>query len=109
MFGCEERPRGDDDRGALWAGLNKYPLIGSPFNVTGNAVLKISFGTTAAGSNLSLCAGSNSDFAVGRCATQLNDSGGRPCLRGIGPTRTGRSPMTVGGRLVDADPGAPSV
>ena len=33
-------------------------------------------GPTTAGENLSLCAGSISDFAAGRCATQLNDSGG---------------------------------
>jgi hypothetical protein len=62
--------------GTVWAGLNKYLLTGSPVNVTGNAVLKISFGTTTAGSNLSLCAGSIADFAAGHCATQLNDSGG---------------------------------
>jgi hypothetical protein len=54
----------------------KYLLTGSAVNVTANAVLKISFETTSPGDNLALCAGSASDFAAGRCATQLNDSGG---------------------------------
>jgi hypothetical protein len=55
---------------------SKYMLTGSPVSVTTNAVLKISFETTTAGENLSLCAGTNADFAAGHCATQLNDSGG---------------------------------
>jgi hypothetical protein len=57
-------------------GSEKYLLTGSAVNVTTNAVLKISFETTTAGENLALCAGSIADFAAGRCATQLNDSGG---------------------------------
>ena len=58
-------------------GGQKYLLTGSAVNVTlTNAVLKISFETTTAGENLSLCAGSIADFAAGRCGTQLNDSGG---------------------------------
>jgi len=55
---------------------SKYLLTGSAVNVSANAVLKISFETTSPGDNLALCAGSVADFAAGRCATQLNDSGG---------------------------------
>src|SRR5262249_1592582 len=54
----------------------KYLLTGSAVNVTTNAVFKISFETLAAGTNLALCAGSAADFSAGKCATQLNDSGG---------------------------------
>jgi len=54
----------------------KYLLTGSAVNVSANAVLKISFETTSPGDNLALCAGSVADFAAGRCATPLNDSGG---------------------------------
>jgi hypothetical protein len=54
----------------------KYLLTGSAVNVSGNAVLKISFETTTPGENLELCAGSIADFAAGHCATELNDSGG---------------------------------
>jgi hypothetical protein len=57
-------------------GSQKYLLTGSAVNVTTNAVFKISFETTTAGENLSLCAGSIADFSAGRCTTQLNDSGG---------------------------------
>ena len=57
-------------------GGGKYLLTGIAINVTANAVLKISFETTTAGENLSLCAGSIADFAAGRCGIQLNDSGG---------------------------------
>jgi hypothetical protein len=57
-------------------GSGKYLLTGSAVNVTANAVLKITFEVATPGENLSLCAGSISDFAAGRCATQLNDSGG---------------------------------
>jgi len=55
---------------------SKYLLTGSAVNVSANAVFKISFETTSPGDNLALCAGSGADFAAGRCATQLNDSGG---------------------------------
>ena len=54
----------------------KYLLTGSAVNVTANTVLKISFETTSPGENLALCAGSIADFVAGRCATELNDSGG---------------------------------
>ena len=57
-------------------GFQKYLLTGSAVNVTTNAVFKISFETTTAGENLSLCAGSITQFAAGICGTQLNDSGG---------------------------------
>jgi len=57
-------------------GSQKYLLTGSAVNVSANAVLKISFETTSPGDNLALCAGSAADFAAGRCATHLNDSGG---------------------------------
>ena len=54
----------------------KYLLTGSAVNVTTNAVFKMSFETLTAGENLALCAGSVADFVAGKCATQLNDSGG---------------------------------
>ena len=54
----------------------KYLLTGSAVNVTTNAVFKMSFETVTAGENLALCAGTIADFAAGKCATQLNDSGG---------------------------------
>lgn len=54
----------------------KYLLTGSAVNVSTHAVLKITFETTTPGENLALCAGSSEDFAAGKCATQLNDSGG---------------------------------
>ena len=63
--------------GTLGSGpATKYLLTGSSVNVTTNAVLKISFETLTVGENLVLCAGSIADFAAGKCATQLNDSGG---------------------------------
>ena len=54
----------------------KYLLTGSAVNVTTNSVFKISFETITPGENLELCAGSIADFVAGKCATQLNDSGG---------------------------------
>jgi hypothetical protein len=54
----------------------KYLLSGSAVNVTGNAVLKISFETATPGTNLELCAGTPADFAAGTCAVRLSDSGG---------------------------------
>lgn len=57
-------------------GGQKYLLTAIPVNVSTNAVLKISFETTTSGENLALCAGSATDFGVGRCATLLSDSGG---------------------------------
>ena len=60
--------------GTFWG--NEYLLMASPVNVTANAVLKITFETTIAGNNLSLGAGTMSDFVAARCATKLNESGG---------------------------------
>ena|SRR5215831_4499629 len=54
----------------------KYLLTGSAVNVSTNAVFKISFETLTSGENLALCAGTVADFSAGKCATQLNDSGG---------------------------------
>ena len=54
----------------------KSLLTGSPVNTTAHALLKISFETTTEGNNLSLCAGSGTDFAAGVCRQQLNGSGG---------------------------------
>jgi hypothetical protein len=61
--------------GSLFS-ADKYLLTSSAINVTGNAVLKITFETATPGANLELCAGTLADFAANRCATQLNDSGG---------------------------------
>ena len=55
---------------------SKYLLTGSPVNTTTPAVLKIAFETTTSGENLALCAGSSADFAAGKCAIPLSDSGG---------------------------------
>src|SRR5215831_8373095 len=57
-------------------GVGKYLLTGSAVNVTTNTVFKMSFETLTAGENLALCAGTVADFVAGKCATQLNDSGG---------------------------------
>src|SRR5579864_7351018 len=54
----------------------KYLLTGSPVNVTGNGVLKISFENSTPGTNLELCAGTAADFAAGTCAVRLSNSGG---------------------------------
>lgn len=54
----------------------KYLVGGSPVNVTGNGVLKMSFEDSTAGTNLELCAGTAADFAAGTCAVRLSDSGG---------------------------------
>jgi len=62
--------------GTVGGTSTKYLLTGSAVNVSTNAVFKISFETTTTGDNLALCAGTSADFAAGRCATQLNDSGG---------------------------------
>jgi hypothetical protein len=61
--------------GSLFS-ADKYLLTSSAINVTGNAVLKITFETATPGVNLALCAGTKDDFIAGRCGTQLNDSGG---------------------------------
>lgn len=54
----------------------KYLVSGSPVTTTTAAVLKISFETTTAGTNLALCAGTGADFTSGACPVRLSDSGG---------------------------------
>ena len=55
----------------------KYLLSGVPVQSAGTStVLKISFETTTAGSNLELCAGTMTNFNAGICGTPLSDSGG---------------------------------
>jgi hypothetical protein len=54
----------------------KYLVTGMPVNTTTHAVLKIAFENDTAGTNLSLCAGSDADFSVGTAGITLSDSGG---------------------------------
>ena len=54
----------------------KYLLTGALVKNTTHAVLKMSFESTTAGSNLRLCSGTTAQFNAGTCGTDLNDSGG---------------------------------
>ena len=54
----------------------KYLVTGMPVNTTTHAVLKLAFENNTPGTNLSLCAGSDADFAAGTAGIRLSDSGG---------------------------------
>ena len=54
----------------------KYLVTGMPLDTKTHAVLKITFENNTAGTNLSLCAGSNADFAAGTAGLRRSDSGG---------------------------------
>ena len=54
----------------------KYLVTGIPVNTTIHAVLKLAFENNTAGTNLSLCTGTDADFAAGATGTLLSDSGG---------------------------------
>ena len=54
----------------------KYLVSGSPVTSSVASILKISFENNTAGTNLSLCAGSATDFETGTCSTELAASGG---------------------------------
>lgn len=54
----------------------KYLLSGSAISAPSTAVFNISFENNTAGTNLSLCVGTETDFAAGTCATELASSGG---------------------------------
>jgi hypothetical protein len=54
----------------------KYLVTGMPVDTKTHTVLKIAFENNTTGTNLSLCAGSDADFAAGNVGTQLSDSGG---------------------------------
>ena len=54
----------------------KYLITGMLVTTKTDAVLKISFENKTAGTNLSLCAGTEADFNAGKCGMQLSSSGG---------------------------------
>lgn len=54
----------------------KYLVTGIPVDTKSQTPLKISFENGTAGTNLSLNAGSDADFAAGNAGLQLSDSGG---------------------------------
>jgi hypothetical protein len=54
----------------------KYLVSGMPVTTATHAVLKLAFENNTPGTNLSLCAGSDADFAAGTAGITLSDSGG---------------------------------
>lgn len=54
----------------------KYLVTGMPVDTKTHTVLLITFENNTLGTNLSLCAGSDADFAAGTAAIRLSDSGG---------------------------------
>jgi hypothetical protein len=54
----------------------KYLVTGIPVDTQINTVLKLAFENNTSGTNLSLFAGTTSDFASGSGGEQLSDSGG---------------------------------
>jgi hypothetical protein len=54
----------------------KYLVSGSPVNSTAAGVLRFSFEDNTAGTNLSLCSGTEAEFTAGTCGTVLATSGG---------------------------------
>jgi len=54
----------------------KYLVTGMPVDTEARTVLKLAFENNMAGTNLSLCAGSDADFAAGTAGITLSDSGG---------------------------------
>jgi hypothetical protein len=54
----------------------KYLVTGMPVDTATHTVLKLAFENNTAGTNLSLCAGSDADFNAGTAGITLSDSGG---------------------------------
>ena len=54
----------------------KYLVTGMPVETTAHTVLKLTFENNTAGTNLSLCAGTDADFTAGTAGIRLSDSGG---------------------------------
>ena len=54
----------------------KYLVTGMPVDTEARTVLKLAFENNTAGTNLSLCAGSDADFGAGTAGITLSDSGG---------------------------------
>ena len=54
----------------------KYLVTGMPVDTATHTVLKLAFENNTAGTNLSLCAGSDADFSAGTAGIRLSDSGG---------------------------------
>jgi hypothetical protein len=54
----------------------KYLVTGMPVETKTHTVLKLAFENNTAGTNLSLCAGTDADFAAGTAGILLSDSGG---------------------------------
>ncbi len=54
----------------------KYLISSTPVMSDGKAVLKMTFENKTPGTNVSLCIGTMEDFAQGKCAMHLSESGG---------------------------------
>jgi hypothetical protein len=54
----------------------KYLVTGMPVDTKTHTLLKLAFENNTAGTNLSLCAGSDADFSAGKAGITLSDSGG---------------------------------
>jgi len=54
----------------------KYLVTGLPVDTKAHTVLKLTFENNTAGTNLSLCAGTDANFAAGTAGIRLSDSGG---------------------------------
>lgn len=54
----------------------KYMVTGMPVDTKTHVALKLAFENNTAGTNLSLCAGSDADFVAGTAGIRLSDSGG---------------------------------
>jgi hypothetical protein len=67
----------------------KYLVTGMPVDTKTHTVLKIAFENNTAGTNLSLHAGTDADFAAGSAALRLSDSGG-PGFRFLTIVDTGK-------------------
>jgi len=54
----------------------KYLVTGIPVDTKAHTVLKLTFENNTAGTNLSLCAGTDADFTAGTAGISLSESGG---------------------------------
>jgi hypothetical protein len=55
---------------------SKYLVTGMPVDTNTHTVLKLAFENNTAGTNLSLCAGSDANFSAGTAGIRLSGSGG---------------------------------
>ena len=56
--------------------ISKYLVTGIPVDTKAHTVLKLTFENNTAGTNLSLCAGTDADFTAGTAGISLSESGG---------------------------------